>query len=259
MLDTLKKILFNKKETQSSIDPESIENPYFLTEPIKIHKLLKAIENASPLCTITINGITEEFSSSILDIQLENMQIILDELSPKHGHELLINQNKLKLSTIYNGIHLAFNLSGIKTGSSQGIAYYKANLPNRIYYPQRRTSPRTSINYNNISFSGIASRNQSTVGGKIYDISREGVGVIVSNNKARFKRGDSINNCKMTIDGHTVTFDLSVRIVKKYNQSGDKIQIGCYFENLSSLNRNKLEHFVASLEREEIRTRKRKE
>lgn len=264
MLDVLKKIFFYNKEKHTSLTPgpsneESAENPNFLTSPDKIHQLLKDIEDASPLCTISIDGIKEEFSSSILDIQLESKQIILDELSPKHGHELLINQNKLKLSTFYNGIHLAFNLSGIKAGSSHGIPYYKAFLPNRIYYPQRRSSPRRIMHYTTISFSGISSKNQSAVGGEVFDISREGIGVSLPNNRARFQRGDLVKNCQIIIDDHTMTFDLAVSFVKKSKQRNDKTQIGGYFKKISAKSRNKLEHFVLTIEREQIRIRKRKE
>ena len=75
-----------------------------------------------------IEGVTEEFSSSILDIQLDNNLIILDELFPKHGNNLLINK-KIKLSTIHNGIRLALMLSDVISGSSRGIAYYKSAYP----------------------------------------------------------------------------------------------------------------------------------
>ena len=202
---------FNKKNKPSNddlelYDPKSPQNPNFLTDPDKINRLLKDIEDASPLCKIIIEGLTEEFSSSILDIQVENKQIILDELLPKHGNELLINQNKLKLSTIHNGINLSFKLSGISTGSSRGIAYYKTTLPSRIYYPQRRSSPRISLNHTYISFSGISSRTQSTIGGTVFDLSRKGIGITLPDNRARFQRGDFVKKCKIIIDGHTIKF-----------------------------------------------------
>ncbi len=261
MLDKFKKLLFTQHEKQSSIAPELSEyehtsNSFFLTDQKKIIQLLKDLEEASPLCTITIKGITEQFSSSILDVQIDNKQIILDELSPRHGHELLINQNKLKLITIYNGIRLAFNLSGIKTGSSHGIAYYKSFIPNRIYYPQRRSFTRTIINYDQITFSGISSRNQATVGGKIFDISTVGVGVCLPSNRARFQRGDSVKNCTINLNGHIMNFDLAVRFVKKNNQGNDKTQIGGYFENISTEDKNKLRGFVMTLEQEENRITK---
>ncbi len=257
MLGTLKDFFKKKKEPASSntYDPKFATNPNFLTDPDKIISLLKDIEQASPLCNINIEGITEEFGSSILDIQLDTKQIILDELFPKYGNKLLIDK-KIKLSTVHNGIRLALMLSDFTSESSRGIAYYKSAIPNRIYYPQRRIIPRIQLVALNIPFSGVSDRTNSSVGGHIFDLSRGGIGIAIPNNRARIQRGDLINNCRITLDDHFINFDLTIRFVKKINQKTGKTQIGGYFENLTSKGQNKLEHFVATLEREEIRKRK---
>ncbi len=262
MLGTLKGF-FGKKENITASDSETYEpkpssNPNFLTDPKKIRCLLKNIEEAAPICTITIEGTNDSFSTSILDVQLENNQIILDELSPSHGNELVISKKAFKLSTIYNGIHLAFKVNNIETGRSREIVYYKVAIPNRIYYPQRRSSPRIQITVLHIPFSGISERTKATVGGSIFDISRKGLslGISITNNIARLQRGDTLKNCRITFEGRMISFDLSVRFVKTSNISTARTIIGGYFENLSSKSRNKLERFVATLEREEIRNRR---
>ena len=256
MFGTLKKLL-NKNDTREAEreDPPLNSNPNFLTDPKKINILLQEIEEESPLCTISFKDKSEEFSSSILDIQLENKKIIIDELLPKHGNDYISPESTLKLSTIHNGIRLAFQLNNIKQGSSRGIAFYKADIPNRIYYPQRRSSPRIQLTSLNIPFSGTSQGTQLYIRGYIFDISRGGIGVVLQNNKARIQRGDLIKNCQIILDESAVTFDLTARFIK--NSSGsEKIQIGGYFDNLSSKHQKKLERFVATLEREEIRKRK---
>ena len=257
MLGTIKDFFKKKEEPTASdaYDPKLATNPNFLTDPDQIISLLKDIEQASPLCNIHIEGITEEFGSSILDVQLDNKQIILDELFPKYGNNL-ITDKKIKLSTTHNGIRLALMLSDITSESSRGIAYYKSDIPSRIYYPQRRTTPRIQLNALNIQFSGISDRTKSSVGGHIFDLSRGGIGIAIPNNRARIQRGDSIINCRITLDDHSIIFNLTIRFVKTTNQETGKTQIGGYFENLASKDQNKLEHFVATLEREEIRKRK---
>lgn len=263
MLGTLK-AFFGKKESvtiTSDSEPFSLEpnaNPNFLTDVKKIHILLKNIEEASPICTISIEGMNDQFSSSILDVQLENNQINLDKLSPPHGNQLLTSKNKCKLSAIHNGIHLAFPLDSIEKDSSGDISFYKIAMPNRIYYPQRRSTPRIQITALHIPFSGISERTKATVGGSIFDISRKGLslGISITNNIARLQRGDSLKNCRITFEDQTINFDLAVRFVKTANKSTGRTFIGGYFENLSSKSRNKLERFVAALEREEIRNRK---
>ncbi len=260
MLGTLK-TLFKKEEIITISDPEIYDpepnsNPNFLTNKNKIHRLLKEIEEASPLCTIFFESTDEKFSSSILDVQLDNNQIILDELLPSHGNHLMTKENKFKLSTIHKGINLAFQLEGVETGSSRGIAYYKTAIPDRIYYPQRRSSPRIQITSLNIPFSGISQRTQTSIGGVVFDLSRRGIGISSPNNIARFQRGDLLRNCSITVDDQAIHFDLAVRFVKNTHQGTRKTLVGGYFENIQSKSRNKIERFVAAIEREEIRNKK---
>lgn len=260
MLGTLK-TFFTKKEAIIDSDPEFYDpeprsNPNFLTDQVKIINLLKNMEEASPLCTINIGGTNEQFSSSILDIQLENNQIIIDELIPPHGNKLLDNQNTVKLSSIHKGIHLAFKLEQIESGDSRGITFYKTIIPDRVYYPQRRTSPRIHITTFNLLFSGITERTNATIGGAIFDLSRGGLGITIPNSIARFQRGELIRNCHITLNNQTIDFDLTIRFVKNSNKGHRRTLIGGNFENLSSKGKNRLERFIATLEREEIRNRK---
>lgn len=260
MLGSLKKF-FGNDENQAPesefYDPMPVSNnPNFLTDPSKIYRLLKDIEEASPLCKINFEGVKEEFNSSILDVQSENQKIILDELIPFHGNELILKHNRLKLSTNFKGIGLSFKLFDIVEGSSRGIAFYKARIPQRIYYPQRRSSLRVQIHSLNIAFSGVINRTHSSIGGYIFDLSRGGVGIVCMSDRLRLQRGDIISQCKLILNDKTVNFDLAVRFVKTIGPGSNKVQIGGCFEKLSSKSQLKIEHIVVSLEREEIRRRK---
>jgi len=257
------KTLFKKEETITVSEPEvydpeshSHPNPNFLTDKNKIFQLLKDLEEDSPLCTINFESTDENFSSSILDVQLENAQIIIDELLPSHGNLLIAKESSVKLSTFHKGIKLAFKLDILDSGSSRGIAYYKTTIPEKIYYPQRRSSPRIQITSLSIPFSGMSQRTQSSIGGLVFDLSRSGVGISSPNNIVRFQRGDLLKNCNITLDEQVISFDLIVRFVKTPNQGIKNTLVGGYFENIDSKGKNKIERFVATIEREEIRNRK---
>ncbi|WP_446809881.1 flagellar brake protein [Methylomonas sp. 2BW1-5-20] len=212
------------------------------------------IENSSPLCTVQVEG--EDFSSSILAVKLDKKTIILDELMPKHGNDLLLLSRLLKLSTFHKGIHLSFNLTDIEVGHSRGINYYKAPLPERVFYPQRRRTPRLEISSIDIPFSGVVQRTGISVGGSLFDLSRGGAGITVPVNRARVQRGDTIKNCQITFEDYVMDFDLSVRFVKPVSAASAKVQIGGLFENLSAKSQSKLSYFITSLERVEIRKQK---
>ncbi len=252
IVDSQKTGLSTKEEFESNLR----SNPNFLTAPHKITKLLQDIEKASPLCTIVIDDSKEEFSSSILNIQTAKKLILLDELTPQHGNKLVREKKTIKLSTYFNGIHLAFKLNKIQFGSAQGIVYYKADFPERIYYPQRRKSHRIEIKSLRIPFSGIANKNDASIGGHVFDLSRGGIGIKLSDSRVRLQRGDILKNCRFTLDDYCMEFDLIVRFAKRIGSTDPQTIIGGYFENTPPKSLNKLSYFITALEREEIRKQK---
>jgi c-di-GMP-binding flagellar brake protein YcgR len=255
------KSLFTKEETKQisskEIDDLSpFENPNFITDPEKIVNILSEIELSSPLCTVQIDGAPQEYNSSILGIKPEKNLIVLDELIPKEGNAELQKTKSLKLSTFHKGIHLSLSLSEIELGYSRGISYYKATLPDRIFYPQRRRSPRIEISSIDIPFSGVSERTGISVSGYLFDLSRGGAGIDLPVNRARIQRGDIIKNCQINFEDYLMDFDFAVRFVKPASINSSKIQLGGFFENISSKSHAKLSYFITSLERVEIRKQK---
>lgn len=260
MFEKLKTLFSKQEENDSSIEEfyglSPYENPNFITEPDKIATLLAEIEIGSPLCSVKIDGSDEEFSSSILGVKPDKDLIILDELIPKEGNDMVRQRKSVKLSTFHKGIHLSFTLADVEAGASRGISYYKARMPDRIYYPQRRRSPRIEISSIDISFSGVSERTGINVSGYLFDLSRGGAGVDLSVNRARIQRGDRIKNCRISFEDYVMEFDFSVRFVRPASPGTGKIQIGGFFENLSTKSQSKLSYFITSLERVEIRKQK---
>lgn len=259
MFSKLKSLFVKEEKPETEEDSDElylVENPNFITERDKIATLLSDIETNSPLCTIKIGDSDDEYNSSILGIKSDKNLIILDELIPREGNSILQNTKSLKLSTFHKGIHLAFNLSDVEAGYSKGILYYKATLPDRIFYPQRRRSPRIEISTIDIAFSGVSERTGISVNGYLFDLSRGGAGIDLPSNRARIQRGDKIKNCQISFDDYAMDFDFSVRFVKQAAIGSSKVQIGGLFEKVSNKSHTKLSYFIASLEREEIRKQK---
>lgn len=259
MFDKLKS-LFSKEEVDPSNEEDDdlsfLENPNFITDQLKILNLLAEIEASSPLCTIKIENVEQEYNSSVLGIKIDKNIIVLDELVPQEGNIKLQNAKSLKLSTFHKGIHLSFGLSNIEIGHSRGITYYKAPLPKRIFYPQRRRAPRIEISSIDIAFSGVSERTGLSTSGYLFDLSRGGAGIELLQNRARIQRGDTIKNCQIVFEDYVMDFNFSVRFVKQPTPNSTKVQIGGLFENISNKSQSKLSYFITSLERVEIRKQK---
>ncbi len=258
MLTLIKKIFAKKTNTEDTDSIAQNKNPNFVTDPAKIIHLLSTIEAETAFCTIELNNSDETYTSHIIEVQVTQQQMLLDELVPDSGNALLKQCRALKLTTFLNNIHLSIAITDISPVESNGEHYFKAPLPKRIYYPQRRTSPRIAISTYNLTFQGTSNRTNFTVGGIVCDISRTGIGLIINSNNSRLIRGDQLKNCTLTLPNEvSIHFDLLIRSSKPYSNSQTKLLIGGHFDQLKSTKeQNQLEQFFALAERSQIRQKK---
>ena len=254
----IKQIFLKSRTAEENADDDFLvkENPNFITDPEKIIRLFGEVEQGSPLCSLQLNDLDQEFTSSILGIQKEQNQLLFDELNPKEGNALLQASKSAKVLLYYKGVRVTFNISDIERAYSRGISYYKCPLPDRIYYPQRRNAPRIEIPTLNIPFSGVSQRTGLSVSGYVYDLSRTGIGILIAVGKVRMQRGDIVERCQISFEDYIMDFDLDIRFVKPGPVGSSKMQIGGLFLNTSSRSLTKLSYFVTSLERLKIRKQK---
>lgn len=261
MLGAIRKI-FSRNTDELSVTANftpacTSNNPNFITNPEKIITLLQQIAAAPPLCSVTLNSSSKTFFTSILDVQEENDLIILDKLSTNSANNILLKDKKLKLSAFINGVNLSFNLKEISVEKSLDTILYKARFPEKIYYPQRRSSLRIATDSTLITFQGTSRDTKTTFGGYVCDFSRSGIGVNFYTDRINIVRGDKLTNCLINLpDDHTLSFDLSLRSTKKLNPANRQKQLGGFFDNLSPQHQKKLDRYISALEREQIRKRK---
>jgi c-di-GMP-binding flagellar brake protein YcgR len=255
MLGFIKRI-FSRNQLLHDFDPElspktKLPSSSFITDPEKILKLLNGVEQQTPLCTISFNSIKEVFTTTILEIQSTKSIIIFDQLSPSQGNDLIKKKHSLKISAQFNHISFAFKLTRITTDTANGIIYYKATLPQKIYYPQKREAFRFSTRPYAIRFQGLSSQSL-TIAGNLADISAVGVGIVILDHRIYLQHGEKLSNCSINLpENDSINFDLAIRFVKSI-RCDTKLQFGGYFENLSPQDENKLKLFIGKLTPKEV-------
>jgi len=256
MLGALRKVFIHDSE-QAGTAASDQGNPNFITDPQKIRKLLQQIIESPPLCTVSIRNSSKVFFTSVLEIQKDKGLVVFDELTPVAGNNLLNQCDVVRLSTFINGVHLTFDLKQITREQAFNQIVYKALLPETIYYPQRRSSPRIQTDPASIDFQGISRDTGMLIKGYVLDISRTGLCVAFSKAGNGISSGDKLNSCIIQLPGEsTFSFDLSVRSIRKASPSSLQKQIGGFFNGLAPQNQNKLDRAICALERKQIRKRK---
>ncbi len=257
MFGALRKVFIDDTNRDDLSGPSDQINPSFIVEPTKIVNLLQQVIESPPLCTVTLPNSNKTFFTSILEIRKEKKLLLFDGLMPTTGNNLLSQFGTLKVSTFINGVHLTFHLREIVRDQSHKQIVYKAQIPDSIYYPQRRSSPRIQTDLNTISFQGTSRDSGMLIKGYVLDISRTGLSVAFPKIGTNILSGDKLTNCVIQLpDKNTLSFDLSLRSVRKNSLNSAQRQIGGFFNSLSTQKQNKLDRTICALERQQIRKRK---
>lgn len=258
MFNGLKCLFTGEEDTTDLISKlklgqDSGHNPNFLIEPKEIQRILGYLKNYDALIYAEVSGVPGHFSTSVLEFDETHGFLYFDELNPINGHRLLVKAGKFKATSYYQGVEISFNAAHIKTTRKEGITRYKARIPNRIYYPQRRRAHRIRVSaLNPIPFIGNFESHKGELRGHVHDLSNTGIGLIVYGFLPT-DRDDQLQTCQIVLPkGQTVWFDLRLKFVEPASQ-GDRAHIGGVFENIDQKNQKKLERFLAAIERAELK------
>lgn len=252
MFQALKKI-FSRKTPPTGKSGEVSKSallagqaPHFITDAKQILKVLLDLKDDRLLFNVTLPQANGKFSSALLEVNGEQGYVMLDELIPEIGHKFLQEKKTLRVHAVLRGIDVSFDLGNIETGHSQGIAYYKAALPKKVYFPQRRNARRLSIKPgSSLSFYALYGDVNIPVHGNVLDLSGGGIGVILTNNRARICRGGILKNCRVVLsENEEIQFDLKLRFVKSHPSGNNRLHIGGYFENLTPDCQKKLQRHL---------------
>lgn len=226
-----------------------------ITDPARIAGLLRGLKEEHALISVVVEGEPAVYSSAVLEVDPERGYLLLDELSPRRGHERLVQIRLLRVRARVHGIELQFSCPLREIGGASGIAYYYLPIPEMVHYRQRRTHYRVEIGSALVIPVQFECGPQTAIDGAVHDLSVGGVGAYVQ--ESVLKRGDNVPNCIVRIPhAPPVRGALEVCFVR-YEEARGKIRIGGRFLDLPPPQRKALERFVAELERQILRRRRR--
>lgn len=116
-----------------------------LTDKPRIRAYLQRLMDKRSLLTIRLEGQQQLFSSAIIKIDDTHSQIMLDELKPEQGNELLNQNAALNVNAQLEGVIIKFNSVVDEIGSEDGIPFYTLPIPDSVEYHQRRQTVRIKL------------------------------------------------------------------------------------------------------------------
>lgn len=235
------KNLFGSDELDEP-DPQD-ENPNFITRPRRIRTLLYLLIEDHTQVSIELDD-EHVYSSAVREVSDDGLWV--DELNAREGHVMMTPGRPIKIRAKHQAVHLIFESTVSETQTSG----YLIKLPNKIYYPQRRSYYRVPLNsIASYAFRASTPYADQPVSGRIEDMSYGGICLAI-NDAIYFKKGDLLAPASLILnDGEVVNCDLVVCTVKKSQATGTT-RLGCEFSDMDANARKAVNQFIVYCERE---------
>ena len=181
-------------------------------------------------------------------------QLVLDELMPKQGNELIQPGQAIVISCSHQGVEYKFKTRIVEIERDKDSVLYFAEQPCKISKSQPRNAYRVPVKkFTSIPIS-IITKGRGILKGSLADISNSGVGISIPKSiSPPIHNNERINSCYITLDnGETLEFSLQVKHVV-FNSFDQSTYVGGSYLDFKKQSKRTLDKLVARLQREERR------
>ena len=221
-----------------------------ISDPVQIKVFLKKILDSRTLLSTIIPGDNEVYNSTIISIDNDNHQIIIDQLDPKHGHTKLLQKKEITVFAVIEDIDLSFTSALVDVNDQPDKPCYTLSFPHNIRYYQKRSSYRVQIIRSLSIPVKLTCKPDDIIEGELDNISPEGMRIRFADNLPNtMKSGLSIPKCEFELpDGGNILCSVELRHVV-HGENGSVSYIGIRFESLPSPDQRSVNRFATSIER----------
>ena len=239
------------------LNPPALQEPQYVSQPVQVAGILRRLQEAHALVHVSMPGGNETWLSAILEVQPTQGYLLLDELTPREGHAILMKAGRLIVTAQIQGVDISFAASLLGTGTSDGLAFYRVQIPEGVRYWQRRASYRARIGAAMVIPVALQNGEGMVQNGELYDISAGGIGTRHKSAKGPVPLlGEVWQECRIKLPQQELVCALEIRYVGQDSRTA-QLRLGGRFVDITRPQLKAVETFVAHLERENLRKRRR--
>lgn len=243
------KTIINKDyqpETQSEYEK------YLIYSRAEILGFLKEIDQKKLNLVIFFDQNQQTFSSTILNLDPQKNEIIVDCSHNPGTHQSLLDSKKIVFVTFIELIKIQFILNGAQEKTIEdGKPALKFSIPESLMRLQRRNHFRVQTPKGQpiVCFVPMSDHPDRGMNVDIFDISLGGVAMMQAGEEVRLAPGMIFPRCRMNIPdvGELIT-DIEIRHVPEADERGIR-SIGCKFVNIPANMVNVLQRYIIQVER----------
>ncbi|MCK5714814.1 MAG: flagellar brake protein [Nitrosomonadaceae bacterium] len=244
------------------LSPETENNKFRITSKSEILNILQIVMKRNMLTALHFDHNNDFILTSILAIDTELRQMVVDFGEIEKFSQVALNANKVTLVTSQDQSNLQFTCTAIKKIKFQKRNAFSIDLPEsllrikkRQYYHITKSTPKLLKciiplpNEQNSDITGIT-------GITVHDISCGGITLTEQDSLVNLKCGTTYKNCRITLPGIGV-LNIAIRVKNTYKvtlENGLNCKhAGCEFINLPQEMLEMIRQYISRLKQEEIK------
>jgi c-di-GMP-binding flagellar brake protein YcgR len=193
------------------------------------------------------------FLTTLIEVDTDEQELIFDFGGAEALNQRLLRVGHCRLAGRPGGVHVHFNISQIRQIEHEGRPAFAAPLPRGIVRLQRRESFRIDTPRAKPLRFFIRQPEGQEIELPAFDISITGIGLLASADP-NLQAGQLLERCRFRLPDDTQDIHLAAQvqhITHTQSRSGARQwRIGVHFLDLSAGTENRLQRYIARLERE---------
>lgn len=244
--------------TPSSTATFGTENrsPFQIESRREILALLRGLKEQNQLVSMMINGGSEAFITSVLDVDDVNNIVTIDSVQNQLGNQRIIEAPRVFFEGLLDRISIQFVAANIQEATFEGRAALRFALPPTLIRLQRREYYRINTPLSNPILCVIPIEDESQITFEklpLYDISCGGISILDEKRLLKEGIGHTYGSCQIDLPSiGKINVQLQIRNTQEVPLLNGKTtrRVGCQFIDLSSGVLASIQRYIMKLERE---------
>lgn len=236
-----------------------------------IYRLMRRLESKHTPLKLRFDSVADYYTSMVLAVNFKEGYILLDEVTPKWGDELMAKAVPFSFDSYHDGCKIsAVKMQAVGRALKEGSPVYKILFPTELNFLQRRKFYRASIRQSltikiqlgfeippekRDEFDNIIPQNPIWAHeGRLHDLSAQGCQIEIEGDlRETLPKNTEYTSCHFVFpNGYLIDIGLAIRHIA-YNEKHKVSSLGCQFINMDPKLDRKISFIVNELQRDNAR------
>lgn len=236
-----------------------------------IYRLMRRLENKHTPIKLRFDSVADTYTSMVLAVNFKEGYVLLDEVTPKWGDELMTKAVPFSFDSYHDGCKIsAVKMQAVGRAIKEGSPVYKAFFPSELNFLQRRKFYRAPIRHSLTikirlgvkmppekydEAGNILPQNPLwEYEGRLHDLSAQGCQVEIEGDlREILPKNTEYTSCHFIFPNrYLIDIGLVIRHIA-YNEKAKVSNLGCQFINMDPKLDRKISFIVNELQRDNAR------